>query len=137
MAMNNSEGFSIAAKPNKGRCFYEFGKFRMDPDHRLLLAGNHPVPLQPKAFDVLMVLVQNSERIVSKDDLMTAVWPETFVEESNLAHHIFVLRKALGDSKGENRYLVTVPGRGYRFAAKVTVVEQEQAVTEKQAAGDG
>jgi len=123
----------IAAKPNKGRCFYEFGRFRMDPDHRLLLAENHPIPLQPKAFDVLMVLVQNSQQIVSKDDLMKAVWPETFVEESNLAHHIFVLRKALGDSKGENRYLVTIPGRGYRFAAKVTVVEHEQAVAEKQA----
>ena len=111
---------------NKERRFYEFGPFRIDPDHRLLLRENQPVPLQPKAFDTLLVLIQNSENVVLKDDLMKTVWPETFVEESNLAQNIFVLRKALGDTVGENRYIVTVPGRGYRFAEKVRLVGEEE-----------
>ena len=115
--MNTFEGFSRPPKPNKERYFYEFGFFRVDPDRRLLTRQNQPVPLQPKAFDVLLVLVQNNEQVVSKDDLMKTVWPGTFVEESNLAQHVSVLRKTLGEAKGENRYIVTDPGRGYRFAA--------------------
>ena len=70
---------------NTGRRLYEFGPFRVDPSHRVLLRENRPVPLQPKAFDILLVLVERSETVVPKDDLMKAVWPETFVEESNLA----------------------------------------------------
>ncbi|HYA24975.1 MAG TPA: winged helix-turn-helix domain-containing protein [Terriglobales bacterium] len=117
---------------NKERCFYEFGPFRIDPDHRLLLRENQPLPLQSKAFDVLLTLVQNCERVVSKDDLLKMVWPETFVEESNLAQHVSVLRKTLGDTAGENRYIVTIPGRGYRFAEKVHVVGdgEDQLVVE-------
>jgi DNA-binding winged helix-turn-helix (wHTH) protein/tetratricopeptide (TPR) repeat protein len=111
---------------NKERHFYEFGSFRIDPEHRLLLRENQPLPLQSKAFDVLLALVENSERVVSKDNLLKIVWPETFVEESNLAQHIFVLRRTLGDTVGENRYIVTVPGRGYRFAEKVQVVGEEE-----------
>ena len=107
----------------KERQFYEFGSFRIDPDHRLLLRENQPIPVQPKAFDILLTLVQNSEKVVLKDDLMKAVWPETFVEEANLAQQVFVLRKTLGDAVGENRYIVTVPGRGYRFVGKVTEVD--------------
>ena len=107
---------------NKGKQFYEFGQFRIDPDRRLLLRENQPLALQSKAFDVLLALVQNSERVVSKDDLLKTVWPETFVEESNLAQHIFVLRRTLGEASGENRYIVTIPGRGYRFAEKVQLV---------------
>ena len=108
-----------------GRRLYEFGPFRVDPSHRVLLRGNETVPLQPKAFDILLVLVQNSEKVVPKDDLMKTVWPGTFVEESNLSQNVFVLRKTLGDTVGENRYIVTVPGRGYRFAEKVQVVDDE------------
>lgn len=104
---------------NKTSYFYEFGPFRIDPVHRLLLREKQPVPLQPKAFDILVVLVENSEKVVLKDDLLKAVWPDTFVEESNLAQNIFVLRKTLGDAVGENRYIVTVPGRGYRFVGEV------------------
>jgi len=111
--------------PNKARRLYEFGPFRIDPDHRQLLRQNQPVPLQSKAFDILMVLVENSEKVVSKDDLMKSVWPDTFVEESNLAQHIFVLRKTLGDTVEEKRYIVTVPGRGYRFAETVRAVGLE------------
>ena len=112
--------------PNKARRLYEFGPFRIDPDHRQLLRQNQPVPLQSKAFDILMVLVENSEKVVSKDDLMKSVWPDTFVEESNLAQHIFVLRKTLGDAVEEKRYIVTVPGRGYRFAETVRAVGLEE-----------
>jgi DNA-binding winged helix-turn-helix (wHTH) protein len=102
--------------------FYEFGPFRVDPDQRLLLHRNQPIPLQPKAFETLLALVQRSETVVLKDDLMKAVWPDTFVEESNLAQNIFVLRKTLGEAGGEHRYIVTVPGRGYRFTEKVRFV---------------
>jgi eukaryotic-like serine/threonine-protein kinase len=117
------------AKTNIGRYFYEFGPFRIDPDRRQLLRQNQPVPLQPKAFEILLVLVQNSvqnsEEVVSKDDLMKTVWPDTFVEESNLSQHIFVLRKALGDTVEEKRYIITVPGRGYRFAEAVRAIAAE------------
>src|SRR5580704_18158457 len=114
------------------RQFYEFGPYRIDPDHRQLTREMKSVPLQPKAFDILLVLVQNSERVVPKDDLMKAVWPGTFVEESNLAQNISVLRKTLGDTVGENRYVVTVPGRGYRFVEKVQVVAEGEAVAAEQ-----
>jgi DNA-binding winged helix-turn-helix (wHTH) protein len=117
---------------NAVRQFYEFGPYRIDPDHRQLTRETKPVPLQPKAFDILLVLVQNSERVVPKDDLMKAVWPGTFVEESNLAQNISVLRKTLGDTVGENRYVVTVPGRGYRFAEKVQVLDEGGIVTEEE-----
>ena len=116
---------------NAVRQFYEFGRYRIDPDHRQLLCETKPVPLQPKAFDILLVLVQNSENVVPKDDLMKAVWPGTFVEESNLAQNVSVLRKTLGDPVGENRYIVTVPGRGYRFAEKVQVVDEGEIATEE------
>jgi eukaryotic-like serine/threonine-protein kinase len=107
---------------NKARCFYEFGPFRIDPNHRQLLRQEQPVPLQPKAFDILLVLVENSSKVVLKDDLMKTIWPDTFVEESNLSQHIFVLRKTLGEAVEEKRYIVTVPGRGYRFAETVRMV---------------
>jgi DNA-binding winged helix-turn-helix (wHTH) protein/tetratricopeptide (TPR) repeat protein len=109
---------------NEAKHLYEFGPFRVDPDRRLLLRDLHPVPLQPKAFDTLLVLIRNSETVVLKDDLMKSVWPDTFVEESNLAQNIFVLRKTLGETVGDHRYIVTVPGRGYRFTEKVRSVPQ-------------
>jgi DNA-binding winged helix-turn-helix (wHTH) protein/tetratricopeptide (TPR) repeat protein len=102
--------------------FYEFGPFRLDPDHRQLLRENQPVPLQPKAFEILLALVENSERVVLKDDLMKMVWPGTFVEEANLAQNVSVLRRTLGEAAGENRYIVTLPGRGYQFVSLVKVL---------------
>src|SRR5271169_2432968 len=111
--------------------FYEFGPFRIDPDKRVLLRDDQPVPLQPKAFETLLVLVQNSGTVVLKNDLMKTLWPDSFVEESNLTQHIFVLRKSLGETAGENRYIATIPGRGYRFAEKVRLVpEHEEIVVE-------
>jgi DNA-binding winged helix-turn-helix (wHTH) protein/tetratricopeptide (TPR) repeat protein len=97
---------------------YEFGPFTLDLKKRVLLRENKPVPLTPKVFETLVVLVQNKQQIVSKDDLMKSVWPNTFVEESNLSQNIFTLRKALGDSQ-HKRYIVTVPGRGYQFSEDV------------------
>jgi TolB-like protein/DNA-binding winged helix-turn-helix (wHTH) protein/Flp pilus assembly protein TadD len=117
---------------SKTKHFYEFGPFRVDPDHRQLLRENQPIPLQPKAFDILLALVENSERVVLKDDLMKMVWPGTFVEEANLAQNISVLRRTLGEAVGENRYIVTLPGRGYRFAGRVRLVDEGQsAVTDE------
>ncbi|MGA2421113.1 MAG: winged helix-turn-helix domain-containing protein, partial [Candidatus Acidiferrum sp.] len=82
---------------NNGLGLYEFGPFRLDADRRLLLRDDQPIPLQPKAFETLLVLVRNSEKVVLKGELLDAVWANTFVEESNLTQHISVLRKALGD----------------------------------------
>jgi DNA-binding winged helix-turn-helix (wHTH) protein/tetratricopeptide (TPR) repeat protein len=106
---------------NNGLGLYEFGPFRLDADRRLLLRDDHPIPLQPKAFNTLLVLVRNSEKVVLKGELLDAVWADTFVEESNLTQNISVLRKALGDVDAERRYIITVPGRGYRFGEKVRV----------------
>jgi DNA-binding winged helix-turn-helix (wHTH) protein/tetratricopeptide (TPR) repeat protein len=97
----------------------EFGPFRMDLEERVLMREQETITLSPKAFETLLVLVQHSERVVLKDDLMKTLWPDTFVEESNLSQHIFQLRKALGDKAHDPEYIVTVPGRGYRFAQKV------------------
>lgn len=98
---------------------YEFGPFRVDPGKEVLLRAGEPVPLTPKTFQVLLVLVRHHKEVVSKDDLMKAVWPDTFVEEANLSRNIFMLRKALGDNLEDQRYIITVPGRGYRFAENV------------------
>lgn len=114
----------------KNKHFYEFGPFRIDPEERLLLRDGAPIPLTPKAFETLLLLIRNSQRVVLKDDLMKALWPDSFVEESNLSQNIFVLRKALGESAQDARYIVTVSGRGYRFAQEVAEVAGEEAVGE-------
>jgi len=106
------------------KIFYEFESFRIDPEERVLTQGGTPIPLTPKAFEILIILVQHSERVVLKDDLMKQLWPDSFVEEANLTQNIFMLRKALGESGRSYRYVVTVPGRGYRFATKVTQVSE-------------
>src|SRR6266849_7380139 len=102
----------------------EFGPFRMDLEERVLIRDQETVPLSPKAFETLLVLVLHSERVVLKDDLMKILWPDTFVEESNLSQHIFQLRKALGDKAHDPEYIITVPGRGYRFALKVAEITE-------------
>ena len=85
------------------RTFLDFGPFRLDRDERVLLCEGKPVPLSPKSFDMLMVLVENRGRLLKKDDLMKLVWPDSFVEEGNLSHHVFTVRKALGDEKGDHQ----------------------------------
>jgi len=97
---------------------YEFGEFRLDPQKRVLRRGEEPIALTPKAFEVLVLLIQHSGETVSKDELMKVVWPDSFVEESNLTQTVFMLRKALGETV-DQRYILTIQGRGYRFAAEV------------------
>jgi DNA-binding winged helix-turn-helix (wHTH) protein/tetratricopeptide (TPR) repeat protein len=100
---------------------YEFGEFRVDPLKRLLLGRDQrPVPLTPKAFDTLLYLVEHRHAVLDKEMLMKAIWPDTAVEENNLNQNISALRRVLGGKRNENRYIVTVPGRGYRFVAAVT-----------------
>ena len=105
------------------RNLYEFGEFRLDAQNRVLRRGGTAVPLTPKAFDVLLLLIQHAGRIVSKDELMRAVWPDSFVEESNLTQTIFMVRKAL-DETADRRYILTVQGQGYRFLVPVTETAQ-------------
>src|SRR5580698_8968447 len=90
---------------------YEFGPFRVDPARETLLKAGVAVPLTPKTFQILLVLVRHGKETVTKDDLMKTVWPDTFVEEANLSRNIFMLRKALGETAQDHRYIVTVPGR--------------------------
>lgn len=107
--------------------FYDFGPFRLDLTEHFLLRSGKTVSLTPKAFDTLVMLVRNKGRIVTKDELLKTVWPETFVEEATLAQNIFTLRKALGGSEGK-QYIQTIAKRGYRFVASVTEVIDESAV---------
>jgi DNA-binding winged helix-turn-helix (wHTH) protein/tetratricopeptide (TPR) repeat protein len=107
------------------KVLYEFGPFRVDPDKQVLLRENQLVAITPKAFETLLILVRHSREVVSKEDLMKALWPDAFVEEANLSQNIFMLRKALGDTPEDRRYIVTLPGRGYRFAVQVRTVMQD------------
>jgi Tol biopolymer transport system component/DNA-binding winged helix-turn-helix (wHTH) protein len=101
--------------------FFEFGEFQLDAGRRLLLRRGEVLPLTPKAFDILLVLVRNRARVVEKDELMRLVWPGVTVEENNLTRNISTLRKTLGEGPNDHRFIVTVPGRGYQFAAVVPV----------------
>ena len=108
---------------------YEFGPFRIDMDRYLLLRNQEPLGLSPKVFETLVYLVEHRGHIAKKDEIINSVWPDTFVEEGNLAQNVFLLRKALGEEKNEHRYIVTIPGVGYRFVAPVTEVERLQTST--------
>jgi DNA-binding winged helix-turn-helix (wHTH) protein/tetratricopeptide (TPR) repeat protein len=98
---------------------YEFGPFRLVPSERLLFRGGEPVALKPKAFDTLVILVEHGGHIMKKDDLIKLVWPDAFVEESNLNHHISILRKALNNGGDGDGYIETIRRHGFRFAADV------------------
>jgi DNA-binding winged helix-turn-helix (wHTH) protein/tetratricopeptide (TPR) repeat protein len=110
-----------AAEDRTDKQVYGFGPFRLDPEKQTLLRDGEPIALAPKTFQLLLTLVRHGSETVSKDELMKSVWPDTFVEETNLTRNIFALRKALGESD-QNRYIVTVPGRGYRFAEGVSLL---------------
>src|SRR6476660_4111973 len=103
--------------------FYEFGPFRLEPLKRRLLRDGEPIGLTPKAFDLLLVLVEESGRTVEKDELLERVWAGTIVEENNLNQNITALRKSLGDSRQESQYIATIPGVGYRFVGEVRKTE--------------
>ena len=107
---------------------YEFGRFVLDPaEHRLTLDGE-VVAVTPKAFDILVALVQRAPRLVTKEQLMKEVWPDSFVEEANLTVHVSALRKTLSDAGDQDRYIETVPRRGYRFVVPVRVSESRPHV---------
>jgi DNA-binding winged helix-turn-helix (wHTH) protein/tetratricopeptide (TPR) repeat protein len=97
---------------------YEFGPFTADSKRRLLLRGSAPIPLPPKVFDTLLLMLEHPDRVLTKDEIMAAIWPGRVVEESNLSQNVFTLRKALNDDS-DNRWIVTAPGRGYRFTGTV------------------
>lgn len=114
----------------KTKPLYEFGPFVLDTSQHALFRDGEPVTLTPKTYDALVILVESGGRMLSKTELMKALWPDSFVEESNLTQQISMIRKALGETAGEARYVVTVQGRGYRFAAPVVArVTPEPAAT--------
>ncbi|HEY6270574.1 MAG TPA: winged helix-turn-helix domain-containing protein [Terriglobales bacterium] len=104
---------------------YEFGGFQLDPARHTLFRQGQPVPLAPKLFETLVFLVEHRNRILPKDELIEALWAETFVGEGNLSQNVFLLRKALGDDRNGHSFIHTIPGRGYRFIAPVTETEIE------------
>ena len=106
----------------ESRSTYQFGPFRLQVDRRRLLRDGEPVALAPKALETLLALVEQRDRVLTKDELLQRIWGDTVVEEGGLARNISVLRKALGESPDDHRYIVTVPGRGYRFVADAVVV---------------
>ena len=114
-----------AAGSLSGKSLYEFGPFRLDTTAPLLLRSGEVVPLAPKTLDVLVVLVDKRGTLVCRDELVSAVWPDTFVEENNLTHHISLLRKTLGNIDNVQPYIETIPKRGYRFTGSVRQTTEE------------
>jgi DNA-binding winged helix-turn-helix (wHTH) protein len=110
---------------HQSKHFYDFGRYRLDAGERLLLCDGEVVPVTPKAFDLLLVLVKHSGHLLKKEELLKAVWADTFVEEANLSWNISHIRKALGDAGDQGRYIETVPKLGYRFVAPVKEVNED------------
>jgi Tol biopolymer transport system component/DNA-binding winged helix-turn-helix (wHTH) protein len=106
--------------PSQIKHLYEFDRFTLDASERLLLREGKPVHLTPKEFETLLALVRGAGRVLSKEDLLKEIWPDTFVGEATLAQNVFTLRKALGEPEGGGAFVETVPRRGYRFAVSVT-----------------
>ena len=109
------------------RELFEFDAFRLDALERRLLRHGEPVQLEPKVFETLLVLVRHERRLVGKAELMQAVWPDSFVEESNLTRNISVLRKALSPHAGAPEYIETVAKFGYRFVGEVRALKVDSA----------
>lgn len=101
---------------------YEFGEFRVDIGRRILLQAANTIALTPRQFDTLLYLVEHCDRVITKEELMKAIWSDAFVEENNLNQSVSAIRRALGERRGDNRYIITVPGVGYRFATPVKLV---------------
>src|SRR5438552_440409 len=104
---------------------YEFGDFRLDAGKRLLWRSDAQVPLTPRVFETLLYLVEHHDAVLDKERLMEAVWPDSIVEENNLTQNISSLRRVFGETPGAHHYIVTVPGRGYRFVADVKMREAD------------
>jgi TolB-like protein/DNA-binding winged helix-turn-helix (wHTH) protein/Tfp pilus assembly protein PilF len=106
---------------------YEFGPFRLDPKEHTLLRDGRPIPLRPKVFDLLLVLIENRGHLVDKEQLMSVVWQEQFVEEGNINKNVSMLRRALGEGDNGQQFIETVPKRGYRFIGDVRKVKTDEA----------
>src|SRR5258706_9141397 len=104
-----------------------FGPFRLLAAQRLLLEGDKPVRLGSRAFDILAALVERPGEVVGKEQVIARAWPQSFVEEANLKIQVSALRRALGDGQGGNRYVISVPGRGYNFVAPIQREETMRA----------
>src|SRR5215813_9816210 len=105
---------------------YEFGPFRLDPSERQLLRAGQVMPLTPKVFDTLLLFVENNNLLLTKDEMIGRIWPDSFVEESNLAQNVSMLRRALGEQPNGKPYIETVPKRGYRFIAEARLSAEER-----------
>jgi TolB-like protein/DNA-binding winged helix-turn-helix (wHTH) protein/tetratricopeptide (TPR) repeat protein len=123
----------MAAQP---KLIYEFGPFRLIPAERQLLRADQPVPLTPKTFDLLVVLVESSGHLIKKDELLKRIWPDSFVEEANLSVNMTALRRALGEGPEDHQYVETVPRHGYRFVADVRETWENGAAIAASAASE-
>src|SRR5213596_1581781 len=121
--------------PQEAKRSYEFSSFRLDAARRVLFMQGTPVLLPPKVFNTLLILVERRGQVVEKAELMKLLWPDSFVEEANLTQNVSLLRKLLRESPHDHRYIVTVPGRGYRFVAEVSESgdEEIQLIVEERA----
>ena len=143
--MQESRKFPKKAESSARERLYEFGDFSLNPQKRIALRGNEVIALTPTCFDILLALVEHSGEVLVKEELMEAVWHDTVVEEGNLNRQISTLRKVLGESPNDHRFIVTVPGRGYQFVAHVrevfgeqpTLIRREEVRSWSEAAGYG
>ncbi len=114
----------MSSQNGENPAIYEFDGYRLDVAKRLVFgADGKPLPLKAKAFETLLFLVENSGRVIERDEMMEAIWPDTVVEENNLTQHISSLRRLFGETKDDHRFIVTVPGHGYKFAADITSLD--------------
>ncbi len=116
----------------ENQVIYKFAEFRVDPEKRLLWQGHEQISLTPKVFETLLAFLEHPGEVLEKERLMTLLWADSFVEESNLTQNIAVLRKALGENRKRPRFIVTIPGRGYRFIAEVNQRKAETGPTDMQ-----
>ena len=129
LSSESSESFRKAPTSLKTADLYEFGPFRLDPVQGLLFRGEEIVSLTPKAVETLAVLVEHRGEVVTKDELLQRIWPDTFVEEGTVARNVSFLRKALGEPPGGGDYIETHAKRGYRFVAEVHDVPRAPSVS--------
>jgi DNA-binding winged helix-turn-helix (wHTH) protein len=124
----------VGERPSANQ-FVSFGSFRLFPAQHLLLEEDKPIRLGSRAFGILAALVERPGELVSKDELITRIWPDTTVEEQNLTVHIAGLRKVLGDGRDGHRYIVNIPGHGYRFVAPVSKNDGAAELISRSSAG--
>jgi predicted ATPase/DNA-binding winged helix-turn-helix (wHTH) protein len=129
-AANGREGSKLAgessSKPFDQSSVISFGEFKLHPNKQLLLKANEPVQIGGRAFDILLALVERAGQLVAKDDLIARAWPDTIVDQASLRVHMAAVRRALGDNQTDDRYVATIPGRGYRFVIPVSYQAQTE-----------